>query len=255
MSQTAESKVGTVVLVVLVFFICLLSFSVGIFIGKKFSDNQYQLAKLKGEFSNSLMADLTSKEQSLETDIQEAELSNEETANFAAEFAQGESQDRSDLFKENSQPSIKSKEESAQSLNSVASTTRDLSLDPSNNKQDSKNSESIKNREIASTENEAPAKKIAKEITESSLTKYTIQVAAFPTEAEASKLTSELKNKGLESYFLAAQVPEKKGSDVLKTWYRVHVGLFHSTKEAEEVKNELIGHKKIRNGMVKKLSE
>ncbi len=41
------SKTDVVVKLVLVFFIALLSFSVGTFVGKKFSDNQYKLSKLE----------------------------------------------------------------------------------------------------------------------------------------------------------------------------------------------------------------
>ena len=41
------SKTDVVVKLVLVFFIALLSFSIGTFVGKKFSDNQYKLAQLE----------------------------------------------------------------------------------------------------------------------------------------------------------------------------------------------------------------
>ena len=41
------SKTDVVVKLVLVFFISLLSFSIGTFVGKKYSDNQHQLAALE----------------------------------------------------------------------------------------------------------------------------------------------------------------------------------------------------------------
>lgn len=43
------SKTDVIVKLVLVFFIALLSFSIGTFVGKKFSDNQYKLAQLEPE--------------------------------------------------------------------------------------------------------------------------------------------------------------------------------------------------------------
>jgi hypothetical protein len=41
------SKTDVVVKLVLVFFIALLSFSIGTFVGKKFSDNQHKMATLE----------------------------------------------------------------------------------------------------------------------------------------------------------------------------------------------------------------
>lgn len=47
------SKTDVVVKVVLVFFIALLSFSIGTFVGKKFSDNQYKLSQLEPQGGHS----------------------------------------------------------------------------------------------------------------------------------------------------------------------------------------------------------
>ncbi len=46
------SKTDVVVKLVLVFFIALLSFSIGTFVGKKFSDNQYKMAQLEPQDSH-----------------------------------------------------------------------------------------------------------------------------------------------------------------------------------------------------------
>ena len=47
------SKTDVVVKLVLVFFIALLSFSIGTFVGKKFSDNQYKLSQLEPQNGHS----------------------------------------------------------------------------------------------------------------------------------------------------------------------------------------------------------
>lgn len=46
-TEFGGSKSNVVVMLVLVFFVSLLSFSIGIFVGKKFSDNQYKQAKME----------------------------------------------------------------------------------------------------------------------------------------------------------------------------------------------------------------
>ena len=46
------SKTDVVVKLILVFFISLLSFSIGTFVGKKFSDNQHKIAQLEPNWAS-----------------------------------------------------------------------------------------------------------------------------------------------------------------------------------------------------------
>ncbi len=48
--QFGGSRTDTLIKLVLIFFISLLSFSVGTFVGKKFSDSQHKLAQLESEY-------------------------------------------------------------------------------------------------------------------------------------------------------------------------------------------------------------
>lgn len=77
------SKTDVVVKLVLVFFVCLLSFSVGTFVGKKFSDNQHRLAQFEPASAERQVA---STEGTKTTPKAGETLSDEEIAKLAEEF-------------------------------------------------------------------------------------------------------------------------------------------------------------------------
>ncbi len=74
------SKTDVVVKLVLVFFVCLLSFSIGTFVGKKFSDNQHKLAKFEPEAAGGHEVAATEGEHKTKT------MTDEEFAKLAEEF-------------------------------------------------------------------------------------------------------------------------------------------------------------------------
>src|SRR5271163_27811 len=49
LNQIGGSRTDTLIKLVLVFFLSLLSFSVGTFVGKQFSDSQHRVAELEGD--------------------------------------------------------------------------------------------------------------------------------------------------------------------------------------------------------------
>lgn len=77
------SKTDVVVKLVLVFFVCLLSFSVGTFVGKKFSDNQHRLAQFE---PTSTERQVAATEEHGATTAATGELNDDEMAKIAAEF-------------------------------------------------------------------------------------------------------------------------------------------------------------------------
>lgn len=57
--------------------------------------------------------------------------------------------------------------------------------------------------------------------------RYTLQVGSHRTVAEASEQVSALKKKGLDAFYIEANVPGKG------TWYRVGIGIFNTKEDAE----------------------
>ncbi len=80
MNQVGGSKTDTLVKLVLVFFISLLSFSIGTFVGKKYSDNQHKLAALEPEGGH--------REVASEHGEESKAMSDDEISKLAEEFAE-----------------------------------------------------------------------------------------------------------------------------------------------------------------------
>lgn len=96
--ENADSKTDVFVKISLFFFVSLLSFSIGIFVGKKFSDNQHKLALLepskKSDIHSGSQASTSSSHQSSEDPTTKSvatdEMTEEEIAKLAEEFVEDE---------------------------------------------------------------------------------------------------------------------------------------------------------------------
>lgn len=234
--MTAKSDV--LVKMGLVFFISLLSFSIGTFVGKKYSDNQHKLAALEpSSVSNERQVASSS------TDHSESGMTDDEIAKLAEEFA------------EDTEMTEASKTEKAV----VAHT-------------ESEKSEQAPAKTLAQDEPQAPAKKLVagqkavpaesvvaaakretrlptslpKDVAQYSVGKFTIQVASFANETEAKGRAEQLKNMGFSAFYVPAEV---KG----KTWYRVSVGLFATEKEAKDYRTEFMEKAKTNNVIIQKI--
>lgn len=242
MANQTETKVDTVVKVVLVFFVCLLSFSVGTYVGKRFSDHQNKIAQLSGKDHQDIKQELESLEvlsESVEAKASDNEaMTSEDVAKLAASLDQAKSEtiDISQLNKNSQEREIASTEKNESNSSEMRPTAA-----------------SKVNTPLATKSTVTPADQ-AKQIESQYSGKFTIQIGSFPTEAEAEKLTSELNKKGIAAFYVTAKVPDKKDESIVKTWYRVNIGLYASAKEAEESKNELILSKSITNGFVQKMN-
>lgn len=85
------SKTDIAVKLVLVFFVCLLSFSVGTFVGKKFSDNQHRLAQFEpSSHEREVASTETNSEHGENKSTNSGALSDEEIAKLAEEFVSDE---------------------------------------------------------------------------------------------------------------------------------------------------------------------
>ena len=258
MADYKSSGTDTIVKVVLVFFISLLSFSIGTFVGKKFSDNQHKMIAM--EPTKGLKAE-------------SAEAINESDANLHNAGKPNASHDIGETISDDQVVALEEEMTSEEDLSSTAAATDAKSepvkphsgsthpaqtapakVNPSVKTSETKStvhSEDSTSNEHAKSETliEAPkiAKALANEVAVHGNGKYTIQIAAYPTQEEAEKKVSELKSLKFESFSTEATI---KGHQ----WYRVNVGIYATIREAQENKVQLIEHAKIPSAIIQKLN-
>lgn len=280
------SKTDVIVKLVLVFFIALLSFSIGTFVGKKFSDNQYKLAQLEpqnghGENSGEESRGIASiSPDSTEIKPQQA-LTDDEIAKLAEEFVTDDeptsekhsdkNNPLADVHDSLPQQALKNELNNEFAENEHEEHTdaqkHDNHAEPKKVAETKKAAEKASHQEPALTaaqrivEGKAPviANKAAapspnriptalpQEIADSSIGKFTVQVASFANEKEAQSKAAELKDQGFSAFYVSAPI---KGT----TWYRVSVGLFTTQKEAEAYKKDLLKRAKVSSALVQKVT-
>lgn len=218
MADHKSSGTDTVVKVVLVFFISLLSFSIGTFVGKKFSDKQHKMASLEPGHS------------SKSNDHSEDE--DESRSNHA-----NKADDSSTGSNDHNEHETSLTEEEANVMGEEMNSEDEAEHSASGHK---------KGESVAS--NTKLTKVLAREIASQGTAKYTIQVASFPTQEEAEKRVNELKSQKLESFSTETTI---KGHQ----WYRVNVGVFPTIKEAQEKKAQLADQSKITSTIIQKLKK
>lgn len=251
--MTAKSDV--LVKMVLVFFISLLSFSIGTFVGKKYSDNQHKLAAMepgdaprevasivdehgKAEGSSMSDQDISKLAEEFADDNAEKTASAEHGeahgapasahGEAPAEAGHGEKEKEKKIIVSNSAPAHGEEEVSKPAKNLLAGKAP---------------TESVVHK--ADAETRLPSS-LPKDVAHYSVGKFTLQVAAFNTEEDAKKRADDLKTKGYSAFYVPANV---KG----KTWYRVSVGLFATEKEAKDYRSEFSNKSKIENTIIQKI--
>jgi cell division septation protein DedD len=274
------SKTDVVVKLVLVFFIALLSFSIGTFVGKKFSDNQHKIADLEGADMPPVAdeSDDAGEERGIASVHPAAEikpdkaLSDEEIAKLAEEFvsddvkseapskvhdAIGDAHGTQAKADKHDEHDAKPAKAAADHGGKGASPVREAAnAEHADKKVEAKEPSKPANRmavgESAVIAN--PIKKpsripssLPKEIASSAIGKFTVQVAAYTTEKEAQTMSASLKEKGFSAFYVAAKV---KGT----TYYRVSVGLFSTKNEADAYKKDLLARAKVSSALVQKVT-
>jgi DedD protein len=221
----------------LVFLISILSFSIGTYVGKKYSDNQHKLALLDPNYSKTLTAQ--ENEQSVQkehgtdlvkTDSNSVSINDADVAKMAEEFSEDEI---TATEKEDSTHLVKTIEEDG---TPVAHTTTPA---PSPKKV---NAAEVK-REVAHI-----AEKVKNMTADGKNAKYTVQIGSFPSATEAEKIVSSLQARGYKATQVEANVNGK-------TWHRVQVGLFSNLEEAQSYKKELIEKNRLTSAIISKINE
>lgn len=220
MADSKSSGTDTVVKVVLIFFISLLSFSIGTFVGKKFSDNQHKMAVLEPQAASK---ESTSHHEEEEVKEEHHEAQQEPEVALGAKVSEHNQKAKSHANEE------ELTEEQASSLEDEM-VDEDL-------KKGAKNDSSKK-----------MSRMLASEMAQKGIGKYTVQIAAFSSQEEAEKKVQELKAQKFDSFSTETTI---KGHQ----WYRVNVGLFATIKEAQSQKAQLADQAKITKAIIQKVSK
>lgn len=256
-----SSKTDSVVKLAIVFFISLLSFSIGTFVGKKYSDNQHQLAALEPQ-KKSHSADRDVASVGHEAEQKAGAMTDEEIAKLAEEFVADDAAPAHPA-QENAHD-----EHSAAHTPASAPAPHGEAAEHKPAPTTEKTAPVTKNEEPLSAAKEIAAGKVPaaheaskvinkeeripsslpKDVAQFAVGKFTVQVASYADESEAQKMASDLKNKGYSAFYVPANV---KG----KTWYRVSVGQFATQKEAQSYRGELLNKAKVNSAIVQKITE
>ncbi len=217
---------GSVIKLSLVFFTCLLAFSIGTFVGKKLSDNQYRLSQL--ETNESAGGEVASAhEAAVETPTaatgEKEVATDDEIAKLAEEFVADD---------------VGPKEVAMEGVPSAAGEIGKATVGGA------RKPTAVSIEKPVAVEKVAEAKHVAAPNVQQ--THYTIQIASFPNEADATKRSEEIiKDKdSLPAFVSKVQIQGK-------TWYRVNVGMYSTEKEAQET---LKKDKKVAKGIIQKIS-
>jgi cell division protein FtsN len=274
MAERYGSKTDVAVKLILVFFISLLSFSIGTFVGKKFSDNQHKISQLENPDKQDKTEagdndrDVASVQASTEVKPSEA-LNDEEIKKLAEEFvsddegkkheeAAGAPHENVGEKKEEGKTQTEAKPTEAAAAIKEVSKEVVTSAKKQVSEADKKPSEAATRAVAGETPEQAEVMKVTtpknrvpqslpKELASSAVGKFTVQVGSYPNKAEAEKTTASLKTKGFNAFYVDAKVKSQ-------TWYRVNVGIFATEKEASTYKSDLLARSKVSSAIVQKIT-
>ena len=229
--QGSASKTDALIKLGVVFFISLLSFSIGAFVGKQFSDSQHRLAQLEPSVSIQQERQVASipRGQSSEPRPAKAAMSEQDIQRLAAEFekeAQNKSHRR--LQEEAQEPAQRvARGESPQAHAKLESAPTE--------------------RETRSQKDRLPSS-LPATLAQSAVGKYTVQVASYIEENDAQAMAEELREKGYSAFYIPTEV---RG----QTWYRVSVGLFNSQSEAVSYRGRLAREPELGSAFVQRITQ
>lgn len=234
LNQNGGSRTDTLIKLVLVFFLSLLSFSVGTFVGKQFSDSQHKIAELENSGIEGDRGTASIPPDSTRVEPGQA-ISEEEISKLSDEFVKKEKLDgtpahdtgtaSNDGFhgkvigEEKNAPAKKAEVKKTASIHDeIASVAKKIAA-----------GQKVEAPKVV--QNRVPTA-LPKELSDSALAKFTVQMASHPEEATANKATQDLRDKGFSAFVVKAQVGEK-------TWYRVCDGKFANRTDALKHKDKL----------------
>lgn len=249
-----SNKTDVVVKLVLVFFVSLLSFSIGTYVGRKYSDNQHKMAQLEPNGHEETRAIASEHSETAPTKNKES-LTDEEIAKLAEEFVTDDETDPhapADAHA-NAKPETHGQQKEAVQANkepthnTSAAKPMPIAQEIASSKNSGHGEPTAKYEITKETAHPRIPSSIPPDVAQYSVGKFTVQIASFGTPEEAESRTHELQNKGYKAFVIPVQI---KG----KPWFRVSVGLFATEKEAKEYKSEFMAKTKVDNAIVQMIS-
>jgi septal ring-binding cell division protein DamX len=225
-NQNGGSRTDTLIKLVLVFFLSLLSFSVGTFVGKQFSDSQHKTAELEGGDADRTTASIPPEAGKPEVG---GAISDEEIAKLADEFKHSEKTEKEAPAADTAvgqndhgmEGEVVAKKETETQAEAKPATVKD---------EISEISKKLANGEKVEVAKAAPSKipmKLPRDLASTSVGKFTVQVSSHSDLKEAEGEVKKLVEKGFAAQYYPADIKGKK-------WYRVCVGKFDDRKAATE---------------------
>lgn len=280
LNQKGASRMDTVVKLALVFIISLLSFSIGTFVGKQFSDQQHKTAMIEKEGQQRSTASIPT--DSLDVAPENA-LTDADIASITEEFAHAEKDDIDELLAESPANNVDAEvvEDTTAKAETTEASIEDMVAEVEKENKPvatakaevvqkempkalpektakaevkadttSKTAEKIAKNETPAVKDRKVASRIPNSlpstVAASTVGKYTVQIAAYQKEEEAKKHADKLTNQGYSAFYLDAKV---KGN----TWYRVNVGLFASKPKANVFRKQLMKEANLKSALVKRI--
>lgn len=264
----------------LVFLVSILSFSVGTFVGKKYSDNQHKLSLLDPNYKHESIADETSSRTPSEAHGTEAAhgvetttadaaatpandehgnpikanitnstpITDADVAKMAEEFSEENTEDLVDTSKADSGSIVKTINEDGSVVEEPKAKTK-ATKQPAKKVAEKVTGEKMV-REVANISERAQSihQDVKASDSADGKSQYTVQVGAFPSPTEAEKIVSSLQARGYKASHSVATVNGK-------TWYRVQVGLFNSLQDAQVYKKELVEQNHLTSAIIQRLNK
>jgi cell division protein FtsN len=230
--KKVESKLNVVLTALLVIFVCLLSFGIGVISGKGWSDRDYKVRHIEQDTHLKMALSERADETPImeEMSAKEVEILTQRALEEArAQAAFADERDLKDIKDEMIQASLEEGESDDEE--------RDASKSKSQMAQQSSVTSSQK-RVVSSV----PKAKFAKP----SSIEYTVQVAAYKTMSEAENHSQKLIDKGFPAFPVKAII---NGQD----WYRVSIGSFKTRQQAIKYEQALKKQAVVKNTFVQKI--
>ena len=270
LNKSGNSRMDTLLKVVLIFVMSILSFSIGAFVGKQVSDTEYRQALLESEHGQSRS---TASINPNSTDLEhEKALSEEDIASLTEEFVRVEKkalvkEEALELEKldEPGQARVEEQHEDHEqkgykklnkkmAAENAAETVshnevKHKALDKMNKMEEPSMAAQRVAKNMAPEKDPAPKREPSRVLPTtpaSSIGKYTVQIASYATEDEAKKHALELKAKGYSAFYIPAEIRRQ-------TWYRVSVGLFTNYNSAMAFRKELQSEAGIQSTIIQKI--
>lgn len=226
-NEKGGARTDTLVKLVLVFFISLLSFSVGTFVGKEFSDKKHRLASVAPEYGEG-----------------------DETANKKYEVPSGDALTAEDIERLN-EDFVNADSQAVDKPHPMEKTGEAVAAADGQARQAASEKVAAVADRIAEGKTPTPAAKTEPARTPTSLPpsvlgQFTVQVASYSTQNEADEYAKSLKDKGFSAFVVPAEI---RG----QTWYRVSVGAYSTREEARQSQQRLMKQADISSAIVQKI--